>query len=65
MELSSIYRTSFLLRLDERVVNELLFNYGQARHQGDRQDRAFHDNPDKKAAMRKMRQGERGENGTT
>lgn len=51
------------IELDERVVNELLFNYGQARHQGDRQDRAFHDNPEKKAAMRKMRQGERGENG--
>lgn len=45
-------------RLDERTVNELLFGFAQARYKGDLQDKEFEADPNKKAAMRKIREGE-------
>ena len=44
--------------LDERTVNELMFAFAQAQHKGDLQDKEFEANPDKKASLCKMREGE-------
>ena len=52
-----------LCRLDEAAVNNFLCHYAQARHQGELQDKEFYDNPNKKAAMRNMRQGKDHHNG--
>ncbi|EDO35962.1 predicted protein [Nematostella vectensis] len=43
--------------LSERDVQDALYRYGAARHEGDLQDKQFHDNPNKKAALRAMRLG--------
>lgn len=45
-------------RLDERTVNELMFGFAQAQYKGDLQDKEFEADPNKKAAMRKIREGE-------
>lgn len=44
--------------LDECTVNELIFGFAQAQHKGDLQDKEFEADPNKKAAMRKIREGE-------
>lgn len=46
-------------------MNDFLFNYAQARQQGQEQDKAFYDNPEKKAAMRDIRQGKSQRHGKT
>lgn len=51
--------------LDERTVNELMFAFAQAQHKGDLQDKEFEANPDKKASLRKMREGEDLHSGAT
>ena len=56
-------RLLFFCRLDEAAVNNFLYHYAQARHQGELQDREFYNNPNKKAAMRDMRQGRDHHNG--
>ena len=44
-------------------MNDLLYHYAQARKQGELQDKEFHDNPNKEAAVPKMRQGRDHHNG--
>ncbi|XP_022800334.1 uncharacterized protein LOC111338168 [Stylophora pistillata] len=44
--------------LDEPTVNELMFGFAQAQYKGDLQDKEFEAHPNKKAAMRKIREGE-------
>ena len=56
-------RLLFFCRLDEAGVNDLLYHYAQARKQGELQDKEFHDNPNKEAAVPKMRQGRDHHNG--
>lgn len=51
--------------MDEQTVNEVLLQYAKAKIQGEQQDREFHENPDKKAAMRNIRQGEHERSGET
>ena len=38
-------------------MNDVLYNYARARNQGEKQDKAFRDDPNKKAGIRRMRQG--------
>ncbi|KAJ7357672.1 hypothetical protein OS493_023803 [Desmophyllum pertusum] len=51
--------------LTEQIVNSVLYKCAQARHQGEQQDKEFHDNSDKKAAMRNTRQGQHEYSGIT
>lgn len=50
--------------MDEGSVNDVLYNYARARNQGEKQDKAFRDDPNKKAGIRKMRQGKDEQLGT-
>lgn len=58
-----INRFQLFCRLDEAAVNNFLCRYAEARHQGEQQDKEFYDHPNKKAAMRDMRQGRDHHNG--
>lgn len=60
---SFLNRFQLFRRLDEAAVNNFLCHYAQARQQGEQQDKEFYENPNKKAAMRDMRQGRDHHNG--
>lgn len=51
--------------LDERTANELMFRFAQAQHKGNLQDKEFEADPNKKAAMRRIREGEDLHSGAT